>query len=502
MAEMEPQQIENPGTQGEAMTPAVERAILASISEGVMVMDGEGRVGQYNRSAAQMLGLDPQPVPALSVGELLAMCSDYDRLAVLEAVERLRADPYTYGMGPQPPTNVHLDEKTIEIRLAPVLSQVGEFSGIVAVLRDITDLLEAKQAGNDFIHHVNHEMRSPLTAVKGFSELLRRQILDRLEDQEKHFLGVIQDNADRLDRLLSDLVTMSDIDCGRLGLEAKPVRLDEVIREVADAIRLLCDEKSQRLVVDIEPHVGPVLGDRLRLTQVVNTLARNACRHTGPGGRIALSLSRAQDAVRVDVSDTGIGLSPEKQARVFQRFYRPEGSKSRGANLGLPLAKSLVEIHGGRLWVESEQGKGSTFSFVLPLQTAAPDEEGIVMEEAPGKYTVLVVEDDPDVAQLIQLQLEQEGFRVFKTERGEEALELANTHKIDLVTLDIMLPDIMGTEVLARLKANPATAGIPVVIVSVMKPEGVGRLDVADHLTKPFSLDKLLLTIRRALPVG
>jgi PAS domain S-box-containing protein len=501
MADIDAQHTESPDTQ-EEQAPAVERAILASIAEGVIASDVEGRVSLCNQAAASMLGIDPQTALGLSVEGVFAAYPDYDQSAVMGALQLLRADPYTYGLGQEAPVSIQTDERTIRVRLVPVLTKIGEFSGIVVVLTDVTETVEAKQAGNDFVHHVNHEMRTPLTAVKGFSELLRRQISDRLVDQEQHFLRIIQDNADRLDRLLNDLVTMSDIDCGRLGLEAQSVQLEAVIREVADAIRPLCDEKGQRLVIDIEPRAGSVSGDRFRLTQVVTTLVRNACRHTGPGGRITLSLSRTQDALRVDVSDTGVGISPEKQFKIFQRFYRPEGSKDRGANLGLPLAKSLIEMHGGRLWVESEQGKGSTFSFVLPFKVDAPGKGGIQEASPQAKYTVLVVEDDRDVAQLIQFQLEQEGFQVLSTERGEEALQLAHAHQVDLVTLDVMLPDIMGTEVLTRLKADPATAHIPVVIVSVMKPEGFGPLDVADHITKPFSLDKLLLTIRRALPVG
>jgi CheY-like chemotaxis protein len=198
-----------------------------------------------------------------------------------------------------------------------------------------------------------------------------------------------------------------------------------------------------------------------------------------------------------------VGIAQEKQAGIFERFYQPPGSERRSAHLGLPLAKSLIELHGGRLWVESAPGQGSTFSFTLPVQAegveaGAGDQAGSSEE----KHTVLVVEDDPDIAELIELQLQHEGFDVLVTERGEEAVKLVRTQRVDLVTLDIMLPDIMGTEVLRKLKADPATAHIPVVIVSVLKPEGYSGLDVADHITKPFSLDKLLLTIRQSLPNG
>jgi hypothetical protein len=199
-------------------------------------------------------------------------------------------------------------------------------------------------------------------------------------------------------------------------------------------------------------------------------------------------------------------IAPEDQEHVFQRFHRmnvPTASEIHSTDLGLPIAKMLVEIQGGRMWVESSSEQGNTFSFVLPLHTEAPSD--VVSEKTEpleAKCTVLVIEDDFDVAQLIALQLQQEGFDVLTTELGEEALSLAHTEHIDLITLDMMLPDITGMEVLRRLKTDHETADIPVIIVSVLQPDGGGAgWGAADHITKPFALDKLLDSIRRTLEV-
>jgi CheY-like chemotaxis protein len=175
----------------------------------------------------------------------------------------------------------------------------------------------------------------------------------------------------------------------------------------------------------------------------------------------------------------------------------------RGTGLELPIAKMLVEMHGGRLWVESELGQGSVFTFVLPLHGDAAGEEEEASDEVEYSKTgdtILVVEDDIDTLQLIALQLRQEGFEVLTASRGEEALELARTRGVSLITLDIMLPDITGMDVLRRLKADRETAGIPVIVVSVLQPgASVAGAGAADHVTKPFALERLMESIRRTL---
>lgn len=484
----------------------VESAALASVSDGVVVSDTEGRVLTLNRAAAKMLRADPQTTLGQSVGTLFEPFSPRGRLTIAEAMKRLFADPYSYGQRGKPAETIfEVGRRFIQAHLSPVLTDVGEFLGIVTLLRDITREVESDRARSDFVSNVSHELRLPLTAIKGYCDLLFEDAVEQLDDEQARFLQIIRDNADHLVALINDLLDISRVESYRLELDIQPVHMEDVVRDVADMIRPLCDEKGLRLTVEIEPKVGTVLGDRERLKQAVANLANNACRYTPEGGRVTLALSSSDDGVRVDVSDTGIGISLEDRARIFQRFHRPAESVTHdvyGTGLELPIAKILVEMHGGRLWVESEPGQGSTFTFVLPRRVDVPS--GIPTEairQPDRKYTVLVVEDDSDIAQLIALQLRREGFEVLTTAYGEEAVTWAQTNHVDLITLDMMLPDISGMEVLQRLKADPATEDIPVIIVSVLLPEQTGEAEqgAVDYITKPFAFEKLMESIRRTL---
>jgi signal transduction histidine kinase/ActR/RegA family two-component response regulator len=481
----------------------VERAVLTSIADGVVVNDVAGSVTLINRAAAQLLAVDPQAATGRPARSLFQSFSTKGRLTIVDAMDRLYADPYSaeYSAGITE-TIIEVGLRVIQAHLSPVLTETGEFLGIVTVLRDITREVEAERAKTDFVSNVSHELRTPLTSIKGYSDLLLCDAVGALNSQQRHFVKIIQSSSDRLTSLINELLDISRIESGRLKLDTKPVQLEKVLHSVADMIQPQCDKKNLRLSLSIEPKVGLVLGDENRLTQVVTNLVSNACRYTPEGGSITLALSNSSNIVQVDVTDTGIGIASEDQAKVFQRFYRvntPAVQEVAGTGLGLPISKMLVEMHGGRMWVESEMGKGSTFTFILPLYVGAPN-EGVLEPEAKPRNTVLVVEDDRDIAELIALQLHLEGFEAITTARGDEAVSLALNQHIDLITLDMMLPDITGMEVLQRLKTDPRTAEIPVVIVSIVQPKSLGNeFDAADHISKPFALEKLMESVRNTL---
>jgi signal transduction histidine kinase/CheY-like chemotaxis protein len=482
----------------------IERAVLASISDGVIVNDVDGQAIMINQAAVRLLRLEGKTAVGTDVRELFSAFSSRGRVTVEDALDRLYADPYSYAPGEGiTETIIEIGMKVIQAHLSPVLTEVGEFMGIVTVLRDITREVEAERAKTDFVSNVSHELRTPLTAIKGYSDLLLSHAIGQVNDQQVNFLKIIQKNANNLVTLINDLLDISRVESGRMELNAHPLQMEIIVRDVADMVRPMCDQKNLDLTVDIQPSIGLVLGDRNRLTQVVSNLASNACRYTSEGGHVTLKLSGSDDAIRVDVIDTGIGIAPEDQVKIFQRFYRvnhPTVSAVSGTGLGLSLAKMLVEMHGGRIWVESTLGEGSTFTFILPLHSrASGDGEGVAEPDQPS-HTVLVVEDEEDIAELIALPLRREGFKVLTTTRGEEALNLARGNPIDLITLDMMLPDITGIEVLRRLKADARTADIPVIIVSVIQPKESGpEWGAVDHVSKPFAIEKLMDNIRRTL---
>jgi len=487
-------------------TSTMEYAALASIFDGVIISNIEGRVTLLNRAAARMLRVDPQAAMGQPVRALLEPFSARGRLTIIEAMNRLCADPYSYGQsGEMAETIIESDMRFIQAHLAPVLTDVGEFLGIVTVLRDITREVEAERARSDFVSNVSHELRLPLTAIKGYCDLLLHDAIEQLDGEHQRFLQIVQSNADHLVALINDLLDISHIESYRMELDIQPIQMDRIIRDVADMIRPQCNQKDLHLTVEIDPNVGTVLGDRKRLKQVITNLANNACRSTPEGGHITLTLSRSDNGVQVDVTDTGASIPPDDRARIFQRFHRMDGTTSHetwGTGLELPVAKMLAEMHGGRLWVESKPGQGNTFTFILPQYAERPgDGSAKATEHSERQYTILVVEDDEDIAQLIVLQLRREGFQVLTTPFGEEAVSLARTQDVDLITLDMMLPDITGMEVLHQLKSNPETADIPVIIVSVLLPEQTGDAgqEAVEYITKPFAFDKLMESIRRTL---
>jgi PAS domain S-box-containing protein len=492
------------------IVPLVEHAVavLASVADGIVVNDTEGYVIMLNRAAAQMLRADLDAVVGRPIKALFEPFSARGRMTIAEAMKRLAADPYSYGQSRKPAETIfEIGTRFIQAHLSPVLTDVGEFLGVVTVLRDITREVEADRSRSDFVSNVSHELRLPLTAIKGYCDLLQQDAAERLEEEQLRFLRIVQSNADHLVALINDLLDISRVESYRLELDIQFVQMEAIIRNVANMIQPQCDKRNLRLTVDIEPKVGKVLGDPDRLSQVVANLANHACQSTPEGGRVTLALSSSEGGVQVSVSDTGPSISAEDKARIFHRFHRTEDSLSQavhGTGLELPVAKMLVEMHSGRLWVESNSGQGNIFTFVLPLHIdVTPHGVGIATEPEQVR-TVLVVEDDDDIAQLIALQLRREGFEVLTTAYGEEAVSLTQTRNIDLITLDMMLPDITGMEVLHQVKANPATASIPVIIVSVLLPEQTGDASrgAVEHITKPFAFEKLMESIRRTLGIS
>jgi signal transduction histidine kinase len=489
-----------------------DRAVLASTLDGIVVTDTNSSTTFVNPAAARMLNLDIEEAIGKPVHELFGHVPKQNPRTIDDALGQLCGDPYTCVQdGEAIAVMLEADSLVIQAWLSPVLTEDGEFQGTVITLRQMSSTAESGYVVSNIAFDVSHELRAPLTAIRGYSEMLLRHASERLEERETHFLQIIQRNSDRLVALVNDLMDIGQINSGQLELDKRPIQLETIIRDVADIIQPICDQRGLHLTVEVEPNVGPVLGDKERLEQVVENLAYNACRYTPPGGGVTLALSSSEDSVRVHVADTGIGIPTQDQPRVFQQFFRLDAptisEPDRGTGLELPIAKMLIEMHTGQIWLKSEPGKGSAFTFDLPLHAdvrarVEAGAERITGEaETPvGGQTVLVVEDDRDVSQLIALQLRQEGYKVIPAERGEEALKLAHSEDIDLITLDIMLPDTTGLDVLRRLKADPETADIPVIIVSVLQPDvDETQLGAADHITKPFALERLLSSIRRTL---
>jgi CheY-like chemotaxis protein/anti-sigma regulatory factor (Ser/Thr protein kinase) len=338
-----------------------------------------------------------------------------------------------------------------------------------------------------------------MTSIKGYTDLLYLEAVGKINEAQRRFLSIIKSNADRLALLANDLLDISHIEAGRIRLNLEFMHISAISEEIAASFRGQIEEKSLSLKLDIPEGLPSIYGDRDRVTQILTNLTDNARHYTPSGGQITVSAQTRGNFLQVSVADTGIGIAPEDQEKIFTRFYRtdhPLVQEVAGTGLGLSIAKSFVEMHGGEIWVESEPGRGSTFSFTLPLAEREQEAEDLSVPSPSFSKRILVVEDEPDIAELIRYHLEGDGYRVTTAARGEEALAKAQWEKPDLITLDIRLPDIDGFEVLQQLKSDEETADIPVVILSIVPDREDGfRLGAVDYVTKPVDEGRLLSAI-------
>jgi len=345
-------------------------AILESIRDGVVVTDVEGRTIVVNQSAQQLLGVSEEAAVGRNVRALYSNFPADVIDSVAEAVSQLIAAGSTRSYPSQAEVLLERNDWVISAHFAPILDEEGECQGVVTVLRDITREREVAQAKSEFVSIVAHELRTPMTSIKGYADLILSGAAGPISETQAQFLQVIRTNVERLAALVGDLLDISRIEAGRVKFDMRPLHMDEVARDVIASLQGEITRRNLELEVDIPPHLPMVQGDRNRIVQVLTNLVSNAYKYTPPGGRITLALHHTDGELQVDVSDTGIGIAPTDLDRVFERFYRADHELVRqqtGTGLGLPIAKSIVEMHGGRIWVESELGKGSTFSFSLPV---------------------------------------------------------------------------------------------------------------------------------------
>lgn len=332
-------------------------AILESMVEGVAVVNGSERLVFANPGFAEILGLDVLPTAGSALVEVVRQTE------LVEAVRKV--------LGGEPRVQSEIVTGTLrQHHFATTVASVraGETTGAVVVLHDITELRKLERVRRDFVANVSHELRTPLTAIQGFTETLLAGAMDDPQNRRR-FLEIILEHSKRLARLTEDLLMLSKMDAERLGLEIRRLSVSQLVESCLETSQRRAVEKDLRISFHLPPELPDIAGDRRRLAEVLQNLLDNAIQYTLPGGKIVVRAETAQNDVIFTVSDTGIGIPKADQPRIFERFYRVDVARSReagGTGLGLAIAKHLVEVHGGRLWVESEVGQGSEFHFSVP----------------------------------------------------------------------------------------------------------------------------------------
>jgi two-component system sensor histidine kinase/response regulator len=367
-----------------------------------------------------------------------------------------------------------------------------------------SEVERASHFKDQFLSTMSHELRTPLNAVLGFSELLTDPRSGSLNDRQKRYLQHVHMGGQHLLRLINDILDLSIIEAGRLHLSIGDVAVHALFAEVSEALQSLAEKKSQLLLHFASPELV-VRADTIRFRQILTNLIGNAIKFTPERGKVELAAHLQGDHVRIDVRDSGPGIPQQEQERIFDAFHRLRQSDKtvEGTGLGLAIARSLVELQGGSLNLESEPGAGSCFYFTLPVAQGphkSKDERIDSPSSSLAEVSVLVIEDDAAAAYLIESQLSLAGYKVVVCSKSQEAVEAAAELQPSAVTLDIMMRPVSGWDVLSALKSDPRTAKIPVIIITIVDQRPTGVLLRADeYIVKPVNGAILLAAMERCL---
>jgi signal transduction histidine kinase/CheY-like chemotaxis protein len=369
----------------------------------------------------------------------------------------------------------------------------------------VAALEAASAAKSDFLASMSHELRTPLNAIMGFSALMTTQSeVDGELTVPREWVEHIRNGGDHLLSLINDLLDLAKVEAGRLELDYASVDVGHAIASSVAGLHPLADRKHLKVEVTSEAAIV-IDADPGRLRQILYNLLSNAIKYTPDGGSIRVAGTRLDSEVRISVQDSGIGIAQIDHARVFEEFRQVGDTRQHqsGTGLGLALTKRLVEAHGGRIELDSELGSGSTFTVVLPdraVRTFSGERSDDRTGEPAGSSAadILVIEDEPSSARLLQTYLAEAGHGVRLAHDGETGLAMARAIRPAAIVLDILLPGIDGWEVLRQLKSDPDLRDVPVIIATVVDERGVGlALGAVDYLVKPINPEALLDRLAR-----
>jgi PAS domain S-box-containing protein len=503
------------------------RALVEASPQAIVSIDTEDRVLSWPGSAERMFGWSAAEVVGRPLPTLPPDLND-------EAAELMRGALDGETVSEYQTSRLRKDGSRIAVNLscASLHDSDGAVTGAVVVYSDITERMRADEeargralaeaasrAKSQFLANMSHELRTPLNAIIGFSELLEDLTSGPLNERQRRYVSNIVTSGRHLLDLVNDILDLAKIEAGRLTLDPSTFEPVTAIREVKRIVESLAMGKRLELELVAPDALPPITADRAKFKQILYNLLSNAIKFTREGGRVEMRArtvpapagsTDSNEWLVVDVEDTGIGIRPEDQARIFLEFEQLDASYAReqqGTGLGLALTRRLVDLHGGRIILESTEGKGSTFTITLPrlppslrVEAAA---RGGAASEAPddGRPIVLIVEDDPVASELLSHYLTSQGYAVAQATNAEQALEMARRLKPVAITLDVLLPDQDGLEVLAQLRALAETERIPVIVVSITDDRELGfSLGASEWLVKPVNRERFLSAVARAVP--
>ena len=383
----------------------------------------------------------------------------------------------------------------LEISAMPVVDASGQLRGYRGASRDITErkkaekaLLETVRLKSNFTATVSHELRTPLTAIKEGISIVLEGVAGEINADQKDFLDTARRNVDRLNRLINDVLDFTKLKSAKTPMKMKEEDMNKVVEEAVKVHRPLAESKKLYLKTELAQDVPKIKCDADKIIQVINNLVGNALKFTQSGG-ITVAVEKSGSGVRVNVRDTGPGISKENIPRLFEEFYQlgdAQHSGAGGTGLGLAISKEIIERHGGKIWIESEVGRGSQFKFFIPAQR---------------EYRILVVDDDGAFRAFCGELLRKNGYDVLEAATGMDGIKELQEKHPDMVILDLKLPDINGYEVIGRIHSDKDMSATAIIVVSGYLDQ-LEKLDALDNrftiprLVKPFDGQELLGVIK------
>jgi PAS domain S-box-containing protein len=367
----------------------------------------------------------------------------------------------------------------------------------------VREMREVDRLKSQFLANMSHELRTPLNSIIGFSRVILKGIDGPLTDLQKQDLTSIYNSGQHLLGLINDILDLSRIEAGKMELQFEEVNTRALIESVMSTARGLLKDKPVELRVNLPENLPTIRADQMRVRQVLLNLVSNAAKFTEEGSitiTASVVFEEGRQMVRIAVTDTGPGISEEDQKKLFQPFSQVDASLTRkvgGSGLGLSISQALVHMHQGSIGLESEVGKGSTFYFTIPTwEQPAPEPQTHDGE----KRILLAIDDDINVINLYQRYLQNENWEIVPVPNPTEALQKARELRPAAITLDIMMPELSGWDLLQALKKAPQTRDIPVIVCSIVEETEKGyALGAAEYLTKPILPDDLVMTLQKVV---
>ena len=467
-------------------------AVLDAGPNGVVLFDVEGRLRVASRKMNELFGGDWEQMQGQLydvIGRHLAACFDAPREPALDKVRAIFADR---TLRSEDELEVVFPKKRTLLRgTAPVLGANGSYVGRIFSYTDTSEARALDRQRHDFLTVAAHELRTPLTPLSMYLQSMERRAAQKLPIEEE-MLAKARRQVARLAKLVEDLLDVSRMESKRAQLFLARVSLDDL------AAQMVADFRAQAHAHEIVLHRSQagatVMADRPRLEQVLVNLLQNAIKYSPAGGVVEVRVEARGQEARLSVKDSGIGVPPEEQSKLFQRFFRAGNASSRnfsGLGIGLYVSREIIQRHGGTFEVVSEVGKGSTFTFLLPLAERDSHRRG----------RVLLVDDDPEILEATGQLLREWGYEVDEARDGATALELLRGSRPDLMLIDLMMPVMDGWTLIGRIRNEKVAEGVPLVIFSADRDarEKGRRLDADAALRKPFELEELQELLERLL---